>query len=59
MPRTWPGRSVLDPRDEDSESTGDDLLEVFTGVDWAGNPRTKRNVSLAQFNKEGVLLHTL
>ena len=59
MPRTWPGRSVLDPRDEDSQSTSEDLLEVFTDSDWAGNRRTRKSVSVAHFYLNGVLLHIL
>ena len=39
-----PGRSVLDPRHENIQSTGEDLLEIFTDSDWAGN-RTRKSVS--------------
>ena len=55
MPRTWPGSSVLDPRDKVSQSTGEDLLEVFTGSDWAGNHRTRKSVSVAHFYLNGVV----
>ena len=54
-----PGRSVLDPRDEDIQSTGEDLLEISTDSDWAGNRRTRKSVSVAHFYLNGVLLHTL
>ena len=54
-----PGRSVLDPRDKDIQSTAEDLLEIFTDSDWAGNRRTRKSVSVAHFYLNGVLLHTL
>ena len=54
-----PGRSVLDPRDKDIQSTAEDLLEIFTDSDWAGNRRTMKSVSVAHFYLNGVLLPTL
>ena len=54
MPRA--GRSVLDPRDEDRQSTGEDLPEVFAGSDRG----TRKSVSIAaHFCLTGVLLRTL
>ena len=50
------GRSVLDPRDKDRQSTGEDLPEVFAGSDRG----TRKSVSVAaNFCLTGVLLHTL
>ena len=45
--------------DEDIQSTGEDLLEIFTESNWAGNRRTRKSVSVAHFYLNGVLLPTL
>ena len=60
--KTKPGVSTLIPEDhwfthepEDKE----DLLEVMTDADWAGNKVTRKSVTACHFYYNGLLVHTL
>eukprot|EP00435_Cladocopium_sp_Y103_P006763 s6863_g2.t1 len=56
------GRSALEPGEHLDDVAGEgkeDLLEVLTGSDWAGNKKTRKSVGVAHFYYNGNLVYTL